>query len=200
MRSPEDIHQYLRGYLGHVFRRPSMYAPGLGSVDLVYAALHHLAFIDERIEELVFERSHWKDAGCWPSTGLVGAFVKRLGGAPEEHTLRMLSVHAETAHRMGYLDVDRLLPATEWKSLMKGLQQRIRSRVWTCADIHQTHGSPSLTIGSLDAYVSHSGAFCCFDYEGYRPASRLLVVRRPSKKFSSAFVLATNCLSQKSSA
>lgn len=190
MRSPEDIHQYLRDYLGHVFCRPGMYSPGLGSVCLVESTLQHLAFIDGRSGEIAAQKTRWTESGAWlSSTGPVGAFVKRLGGAWEDHIERVLSLYAETAHAMGYLDVSRLLPPTEWKSLLTGLQQRVRSRLWTCAKIHEAHGSPSLTIGSLDAYISESGTFCCFDYDGHHPTSRLLVVRRPAKKFSATFIL-----------
>jgi hypothetical protein len=191
MRKAREIHQHLRTYLNHVFQRPAMYAPGLGSEALVYSTLHHLAFIESREQDLASLMAHWKECGAFHSnTGIPGAFWKRLGGKIQDHSDRVLSVYAEAAFHMGYLDTRRQLSRSEKKALSSGLEKRVRQGNWSRAEVKTSYGPPSFQLGPLDGYASESGYFHFFDYANLRPDAKLLMVRRPARKFSSSILVA----------
>ncbi|GIF62834.1 hypothetical protein Ais01nite_08690 [Asanoa ishikariensis] len=166
--------------------------------------LADLCFLDEReadqdAVELVL-RSYGK-------LGVAGPFIAMFG-KDRSCVAEVASVFAEQFHRLGYLQVARLLDADEWDQLNADLLRRFDGKDVRRSEVEACYGSPSLVIEKrVLCYARADGPgwlfFDCFEDHGtgeYVPGAGryewrwtedplVRAVRRPAPDFEAGLVL-----------
>lgn len=186
--------------------RPGMWASTGQAFDwMARGLLGDLCFLDEReADQAAVERV----LRSYGKLGVAGPFIAMFG---EERNCvdEVASVFAEQFHRLGYLQVERVLDADEWHDLNAGLQRRFDGREVRRGEVEACYGSPSLVIGRrVLCYAGSSNGpgwlfFDCFEdhgpgeyvagagrYEWRRNEDPLVrAVRRPAPDFEAGLVL-----------
>ncbi|MFJ2236494.1 hypothetical protein [Streptomyces sp. NPDC087859] len=138
----DEIHAYLVRQLNRALRYPEGYGGELGLV-LLY---RHLLFTEGRPDAWAEASERLRESGAWTAIGVRGAFRDLIRG---DDSSGMASVHAEFAHRRGWLETDRLLDARTHQALLDSARQwagddRVRS------DVLAEFGAPSVLLGDDD--------------------------------------------------
>ncbi|WP_203717728.1 hypothetical protein [Asanoa siamensis] len=115
MRSATELRQRWLDSLPWMLTRPEMYATSGQAFDFAARALMaDLCFLDEREPEFEDVLAGLRAYG---TLGVAGPFVAMFG-EDLSCTAEVASVFAEQFHRLGYLDVERVLDADEWQRLI----------------------------------------------------------------------------------
>ena len=139
MRSAVEIRDYHLEYLNGALLRLSMYGDELAA----RCFLSHVAFVDEREDELNSHFDALDERGATTSLGVAGAFERCTGRKATD--VEVASVYAEIAFRMGYLETNRILRTSEFDSLRKDLSDICQSRDFDADEVLSTFGAPSWT-------------------------------------------------------
>ena len=143
MRDAGEIRQHFLELLNHALPRLSMY----GDEQTALHFLNHLAFIDEREDDLESLLDGLTKRGAAISaTRVSGAFQQVTGHQATEKEIA--SVYAEVAFQMGYLDVGRLLSGSEFANLKSGLRDYCRDHDLTTSEVKERFGDPSWFTGT----------------------------------------------------
>ncbi|WP_144120084.1 hypothetical protein [Catellatospora sichuanensis] len=145
-RSAEAIRQYLHGQVNQALRRPGMY----GGEATLYVLLDALAYADGVDAELHREREDLRARWMSLPTGVLGAVEQVFPEHPRPDTA-MTSVYAEFAHRVGWLDIDRLLSAAEHGELLARLPGWCTADR-TMSDVTAAFGVPSVVFGGTNPH------------------------------------------------
>ncbi|MCD5310723.1 hypothetical protein [Kineosporia babensis] len=166
-----------------------------------------LAAVDGLLDAWAAELQGLRERGAFRPTGVRGAYRNLLPAALLREAAA--SVYAESAHRIGLLDLDRSLPVGE----LARLKERVEG--WTAedrsaSDVIASFGEPSIWTGSRNPLHSRnisyaadqaSAGFVCFHLwntpDENRPEPVLLAVRNRSGPFSEAFSFTPEGMRQK---
>lgn len=136
----EDMHSHLVGQLNSALRRPGMY----GGETTLRVLVDHLLFMEREPRAGAEHQRLLEERGAWSPTGVTGAFRRLVPGGDYEHG--MASVHAELAHRRGWLASDRVLDARAYDALTGRVRRWAETdRVW--AEVVAEFGPPSVLFG-----------------------------------------------------
>lgn len=173
------IKAYRKQFLAELrsaFERPGMYGgDARGAEQYFRIRLGDLCTIGDRAGALESAMKSLESSGLWCATGVAGALdhqIERRKGIRQRFQMvnETASVYAEIAHRLGYLLLNRLLNADEWRSLRGGEAAILRRRRATRpTDLVAAYGPPSFsTLGSYTrtlcyASVELAEPWICFD-------------------------------------
>lgn len=165
--------------------------------------LADLCFLDEREQDCDGVREVLRRYG---KLGVVGPFVVLIG--KDSHYIdEVASVWAEQLHRLGYLQVGRLLDTQEWGRLMAALKDRFDGKDVRRSEVQNYFGPPSIVAGRrVLCYAPDDGSgwvfFDCYTessvryvagaghYTGERDDDPLVrSVRHPAPDFESGLIL-----------
>ncbi|BCJ34099.1 hypothetical protein Athai_16020 [Actinocatenispora thailandica] len=199
-----EVRQRWLDALPRMVCRPGMYSHDGFAFDLLARGLlEELCFLDERESDLDDARAELRRFG---KTGVAGPF-KALFGDERGCVAEVASVFSALFHRLGYLDLDRLLDTDEWSLLTTGLRERFDGRDVRLSEVETWFGSPSLLIDqriACYAPADRSGwvYFDCFaehrtdyvpgegHYEWHQDADPLVrMVRQPAADFEGGLTL-----------
>ncbi|MGC5019240.1 hypothetical protein [Micromonospora sp. DT47] len=139
--SAAQIRGHLRAKVNDALRRPGMY----GGEMALHLLLDALAFAEGRHEEWRRANDGLRERGRFTSVGVRGVFLPVLPKAVN-HDDAVSSVYAELAHRLGWLETDRLLTAEEYDDLTATLPGWVaEDRGLT--DVLARFGRPSIRLG-----------------------------------------------------
>ncbi|KKD04233.1 hypothetical protein [Streptomyces sp. WM6386] len=138
----DEIHAYLVGQLNRALRHPEGYGG-----ELALVLLHqHLLFAEGQADAWGEASERLRESGAWTAVGARGAYRELIRG---DDSSGMASVHAEFAHRRGWLATDRVLDARAHQALLDRARQWAGDdRVW--ADVLAEFGAPSVLLGDDD--------------------------------------------------
>lgn len=138
----DEIHAYLVQRLNRALRYPE----GVGGELALVLLYQHLLFTEGQPDAWDEASERLRESGAWTAIGVRGAFRDLIRGADSSG---MASVHAEFAHRRGWLATDRILDARTHQALLgRARQWAGNDRVW--ADVLAEFGAPSLLLGDDD--------------------------------------------------
>lgn len=138
----DEIHAYLVGQLNRALRHPE----GFGGEMALVLLYGHLMFTEGLPDVWAEASERLRKSGAWTAIGVRGAFRDLIRG---NDTSGMASVHAEFAHRRGWLATDRILDARTHQALVDRARQWAgKDRVW--ADVLAEFGAPSVLLGGDD--------------------------------------------------
>lgn len=204
MRSATDLRQRWLEELPALLTQSGLYATNGRDMQAIgRSMLGDLCYVDERdkdYEEVL------RVLGGFGTLGVNGPFAA-LFGRDGQYTPEVASVLAEQFHRLGYLDVNRLLDLTDWEDLTSGLRERYEEQDVRRSQIEAAFGPPSLVIEDrVLCYVPVGSPgwvfFDCSDeshlaylpgagqYERMREADPLIRdIRIPADDFDSGLIL-----------
>ncbi|MEQ4306203.1 hypothetical protein ABNF97_33285 [Plantactinospora sp. B6F1] len=152
-----EARQHHLAQVNRVLRRPGMYG---GSELAERLLLEAMAAVDGSLERWWAECEGLRERDAFAATGVVGAYGQILpADALRDATA---SVYAEIAHRLGWLELDRVLSEVEF--------QRLRTEIggWvtqdrTLPEVIAAFGPPSLWIGGTSPFYSKTLAYTIVD-------------------------------------
>ena len=139
--SVDEVYRHHRDQLNLALRRPGMYSRDESAEHLLLEAM---AAVDGRLEQWRAELDALRDSPIFAATGVSGFYATIL----PRNAVRdaATSGYAEIAHRLGWLDVDRVLSADEYVRLDAATRGwTAQDRTWS--DVIGAHGQASLLIG-----------------------------------------------------
>jgi hypothetical protein len=142
MRTAEEMHAYLVARVQRFVPRPGMLGRERTVEVVLRGLLEDLCFLDDRHEEVVAVR---EDLGRYGKLGVVGPF-ETMFGVDRECRAEVASVFAEHFHRLGYLTVERLVPADDWTGLTADVRGRFDARDVRLSEVVAAYGAPSLVV------------------------------------------------------
>jgi hypothetical protein len=217
MRTIEEVRGRLIGHVAGLVATPSMFGRSAEGVEnLALGLLGDLCFIDEREADSDATRHLHMTYG---PTGVSGRFGQifapdALGGRTRSYgrlTNEVASVFAREFHRLGYIELPRLLTDAEWTAIREGLCDYVEGDYRRSAVIAR-HGIPSLTVGNdVLCYAAGSSPrdWIYFDCDeplpaaGYPPSlgiqerrgwprdPLLRDIRVPARSFADSLILTT---------
>ena len=146
MKTSIEIRDYFLGILNDALPRLSMYGGEIAARQL----LSHLAFIDEREDELRDRFDALRDHGAFTASGVGGAFNRQTGLEPTANEIG--SVYANVAFHMGYLRSERTLTQTEFDSLESIVRESCAACDFNADDVRTRFGDPSWQSGTNPYY------------------------------------------------
>ncbi|MEV0715429.1 hypothetical protein [Asanoa sp. NPDC050611] len=205
MRSAADIRRRWLDRVPLMVTRPGMWASSGQAVDwMARGLLADLCFLDERDADQAAVETMLSSYG---KLGVAGPFIAMFG-KDRSCVAEVASVFAEQFHRLGYLQVERLLDADEWDHLNAGLLQRFDGQDVRRSEVEACYGPPSVVIEKRVLCYARANRpgwlfFDCFEDQGsgeyvpgagryeWRRNEDLLVraVRRPAPDFEAGLVL-----------
>ena len=166
--------------------------------------LNDLCFIDERDDDAEAVRDELHRYG---KLGVAGA-LEAVFGNDCSFVAEVASIFAELFHRLGYLEVGRHLPESDWQTAKDGLRDAYEELDVRQSEVTERLGEPSLVVDKrVYCYVSEGPAsWLFFDFwekpvAVYEPSQGRFVqarsnddlllrnVRTPSKGFDAGLVL-----------
>lgn len=166
--------------------------------------LADLCFLDEREPDQDAVHAVLRSYG---KLGVAGPFIAMFG-KDRTCVAEVASVFAEQFHRLGYLQLTRLLDANEWDHLNAGLLRRFDGQDVRRSEVEASYGPPSLIIDKRVLCYAPADMpgwlfFDCFEDHGpgeyvpgagryeWRRNDDLLVraVRRPAPDFEAGLIL-----------
>ncbi|MET8651368.1 hypothetical protein [Nocardia aurea] len=161
MRTPEQLKSRWLTEAEQQFARPEMFARSGPEMESVAGGrLRELCYLDDRDIEYEQVRKALRGFGKF---GVHGPFEATFG--EKYHcTAEVASVYAEFYHRLGYLELERVLGPTEWAP-MTGLRDWVANRDLRRSEIEATFGEPSLRVSPrvLCYAPSDGGPWVFFD-------------------------------------
>ena len=161
MRTPEQLKSRWSTEAEQQFARPEMFARSGPEMESVAGGrLRDLCYLDDRDIEYEQVRKALRGFGKF---GVHGPFEATFG--EKYHcTVEVASVYAEFYHRVGYLELERVLGPTEWAP-MTGLRDWVANRDLRRSEIEATFGEPSLRVSPrvLCYAPSDGGPWVFFD-------------------------------------
>ncbi|GAA3119908.1 hypothetical protein GCM10010466_08440 [Planomonospora alba] len=162
MRSATELRQRWLETIPRVMARTRMYARDGREMETVgRTLLENLCFVDERDDD--FAAVGGMFAGRYGEFGVHGPFAAMFGrdrGCVEE----VASVYAEQFHRLGYLEVGRVLGESAWNALIGEVRGRFGERDMRRDEVEAAFGAPGLVVGGrVLCYVSAAGEWAFFD-------------------------------------
>ncbi|WP_460359670.1 hypothetical protein [Actinoallomurus bryophytorum] len=205
MRSAAELRQRWLDLVPLMIARAGMYTTSGGAaVDIqLRGLLADLCFLDEREGDLDSTHEVIRRYG---KLGVVGPFAAMFGNEGN-YVAEVASVWAEQFHRLGYLQVDRVLDARAWDQLITGLAECFDGKDVRRSEVEATFGPPSLvadrrvlcyapTDGSgwvfVDCYTEWTNRYVTGSgrYEGERDNDPLVrSVRHPTQSFEAGLIL-----------
>ncbi|MEV7892302.1 hypothetical protein ACWD3I_29110 [Streptomyces sp. NPDC002817] len=138
----EEIHAYLVQQLNRALRHPE----GFGGELALLLLCDHLLFTEGQPDAWAEASERLRESGAWTAIGARGAYRELIRG---DDSSGMASVHAEFAHRRGWLATDRALDARTYQALLDRARRWAGDdRVW--ADVLAEFGAPSVLLGDDD--------------------------------------------------
>ena len=107
-----------------------------------HTQLADLCFLDDRDDEFEAVRAELSRYG---QSGVNGPFAA-IFGRDRRYTSEVASVYAEQFHRLGYLQVSRLIDDPEWQELVAGLRDWVGTRDVRRNQVEEKLGAPSLVV------------------------------------------------------
>jgi hypothetical protein len=163
VRSIDQIRTRKQEQVGHVIARSGMYAThGRELQGVAQGLLGDLCFIDERDDdaEAVGATLH-----RYGKLGVAGAFEAVFGDSCS-YVAEVASIFAEQFHRLGYLEVGRLLDESDWEAAGHGLRDSFEELDVRQSEVMERLGEPSLMVDKrVYCYVTDSPArWLFFDF------------------------------------
>lgn len=142
-----------------VLRRPGMYGGGEMAERLLLEAM---AAVDGSLTRWQAECEGLRERGAFTATGVRGAYSNILpADALRDATA---SVYAEIAHRLGWLELDRTLPAAEFRQLSAEVGGWV-AHDRTLSEVVERFGSPSVRIGGTNPFFPKTLAYTTADHD-----------------------------------
>ncbi|MEW2378667.1 hypothetical protein AB0883_21565 [Micromonospora sp. NPDC047812] len=205
MRSAAEVRQRWLDQLPRLVTRPGMWATTGHAFDmLARGLLEDLCFLDEREPDQDAVHAVLNSYG---KLGVAGPFIAMFG-KDRSCVAEVASVFAEQFHRLGYLQLGRLLDADGWNHLTGGLRQRFDGQDVPRSEVEASYGPPSLIVDKRVLCYAPADAsgwlfFDCFQDHGpgeYVPGAGryewrsnddplVRTVRRPAADFEAGLIL-----------
>ncbi|GIH27577.1 hypothetical protein Aph01nite_58870 [Acrocarpospora phusangensis] len=146
----------------HLMTRSGMMARSGPEMESVAGnLLADLCFADERDDEL--EAIRHLLSRRYGKYGVHGPFAA-IFGRENRCTGEVATVYGEQFHRLGYLEVDRELGASEWQALLADIPGRFESKDVRRSEVESRYGPPSMVVDRrILCYASASGGWASFD-------------------------------------
>ncbi|MFC6565766.1 hypothetical protein [Actinoplanes utahensis] len=163
--SHDAVYRHHREHLNNALRRPGMYSRDESAEFLLLEAM---AAVDGGVERWRAEYAALRSSGLFTATGVRGAYSGILPAGMVRDAAA--SAYAGIAHRLGWLDLDRVLTNAEYQQLGTGIREWVtEDRTWS--DLTGEFGDPSLRIGGSNVLWSKTLAYATAD-----PADGLICV------------------------
>jgi hypothetical protein len=168
MRSAADLRRRWLDLLPRMMTRPGMWATDVQAYDvLARGLLADLCFLDEREPDHDAVQAVFRWYG---KLGVAGPFIAMFG-KDRNCVAEVASVFAEQFHRLGYLQLERLLAAGEWNHLTGSVRRRFDGQDVRRSEVEASYGPPSLIVEKrvlcyAPADTSGRLFFDCFEDHG----------------------------------
>lgn len=168
MRSAAELRRRWLDLLPRMVTRPGMWATDGRAYDvLARGLLADLCFLDEREPD---QDAVHTVLGRYGKLGVAGPFIAMFG-KERNCVAEVASVFAEQFHRLGYLQLERLLDAGDWDHLTDSVRQRFDGQDARRSEVESSYGPPSLVIEKrVLCYASADTSswlfFDCFEDHG----------------------------------
>lgn len=145
MRSAEDLRRRWLDLVPRMMTRPDMWTNQGPAFDVMARTLlADLCFLDERDAD---QQAVGEVLRGYGKLGVAGPFIA-VFGAERTCVPEVASVYAEQFHRLGYLDVGRVVDRAEWDVLTGGLRDRFDGRDVPRSEVIAEFGQPSLIVAN----------------------------------------------------
>jgi hypothetical protein len=153
-----EARQHHLAQVNSVLRRPGMYGRDETAERLLLEAM---AAVDGSLERWRAECDHLRERDAFSATGVMGAYSDVLPA----NALRgaTASLYAETAHRLGWLELDRTLSAAEFRQMAADIGGWV-ARDHTLPEVLGAFGTPSLWIGGTGRLYPKTLAYAATDH------------------------------------
>ena len=169
MKSIEAYRDHAIETLYSICQRPGMYSTDAGLELFLLYVIRELCWIDEQEDRFRVLHEDLNKREFFQSTGVYGAlssFFHQRTGLNDE----LASIYCQLAYRLGYIHLERVLTATEWKELDHWFDYEPLTKDFRLSEIKELFGEPSFhSTGSRNQVHCYAGenvfdGWLCFDY------------------------------------
>ncbi|XVU29044.1 hypothetical protein ACQPZJ_18860 [Actinoplanes sp. CA-054009] len=153
--SLDEVRRYHLGRLNDAVRRPGVW----GGETTLRLFLDAVAFVDGRSADWQQEQDALRERGAFTALGVRGAFARVLPGHDDDGAVG--SVYAEVAWRLGWLTIDRVVPADEHRRLRVETDWCARDR--DLDEVLDEFGPPSVLCGGGNPRFSKTVVYAAAD-------------------------------------